>query len=205
MLIKQIKSKFMKNMFDQNTYVCINKKEAIIIDAGAELEDIKKAVKGKKVLAILLTHLHFDHIYNIEKYIKEFDCDVYLKGGAEKCFLDIRENASIVIHKEMLFNIPEKNIKHYSDEIKLGETDIKIISTPGHTKNSVCLLIEDNLFTGDTIFSDIIGRTDLVGGDMGDMQESLKKIKELNYKTAYPGHYGSAKKEIIDSVIKKFI
>lgn len=205
MIIKQIKSKFLMNIFNQNTYVCISGKEAVIIDAGAELEDVKKAVKGKRVLAVLLTHIHFDHIFNIEKYISEFDCDVYIKNGAEKSFKNARENASVLIGTELKFKVPEKNIKHYTENLKLGEFKIKVISTPGHTKDSVCLLIDDDLFVGDLVFSDTIGRTDLVGGDMGEMQESLKKIKELSYKTAHTGHYVVAKKETIDSVIKNYI
>ena len=185
--------------------MCISGKEAVIIDAGAELEDVKKAVKGKRVLAVLLTHIHFDHIFNLEKYISEFDCDVYIKNGAEKSFKNARENASVLIGTELKFKVPEKNIKHYTENLKLGEFKIKVISTPGHTKDSVCLLIDDDLFVGDLVFSDTIGRTDLVGGDMGDMQESLKKIKELSYKTAHTGHYVVAKKETIDSVIKNYI
>ena len=205
MVVKQIKSKFLRGEFDQNTYVCVKGKDAVIIDAGAELADIKKAVKGKRVLAVLMTHLHFDHLYNIESYIKEFDCNIYISQGAESALTSARENASVIIFENLTFNVPANNIKYYSEEIELGEFNFKVIKTPGHTKDSVCLLTEDMLFTGDTVFADTIGRTDLVGGDISDMQDSLKKLLAVEYDVAYPGHFGKAKKSVIDKVINYYI
>ncbi len=55
-VVKSIKSKFLKNIFDQNTYVCLGEKEAVVIDAGAEVEDVVKAANGKKIVAVLMTH-----------------------------------------------------------------------------------------------------------------------------------------------------
>ena len=73
-----LKSKFLRNIFDQNTYVIKSGNSAIIVDAGAEIEDVKNALTGLKVKAILMTHLHFDHFWNLENYLHEFDCDVYV-------------------------------------------------------------------------------------------------------------------------------
>lgn len=205
MVVKQIKSRFLRGEFDQNTYVCIEDKDVVIIDAGAELDDIKKIVRGKNVLGVLMTHLHFDHLYNIEKYVEEFDCDVYICSGAESSLLSPRENASVIIYEDLKFNIPNKNIKYYPDSLSLGKFEFKVIKTSGHTKDSVCLLIQNLLFTGDTVFSNNIGRTDLVGGDISDMEESLRKLLSIDYDVAYPGHFEKCKKSEIDRVIKNYI
>ena len=65
------------------------------------------------------------------------------------------------------------------DEIKIGESVLKVLHTPGHTKGSICLLGEDFVFTGDTLFKDGHGRTDLPGGSQKDMEESLEKLSKL--------------------------
>ena len=70
MEVVTIKSKFLRNLFDQNTYVLKNENEAIIIDAGADVDDVEREVQGLNVLAILITHIHFDHVWNLEEYIK---------------------------------------------------------------------------------------------------------------------------------------
>ena len=85
--ITTIKSKFLRNIFDQNTYVLTKGNEVVIVDAGAELEDVISEVQNKKVLAVFLTHIHFDHVWNLEKYVEKFDCDVYVvEGCRKKCF-----------------------------------------------------------------------------------------------------------------------
>ena len=100
--IKTIKSKFMRNPFDQNTYVLINKNEAVIVDASAELEDVKEVLGKRKVLAILITHAHFDHTWHLEKYVQEFGCDVYVCEGEEKRFLDNKLNASFIVRQNII-------------------------------------------------------------------------------------------------------
>ena len=81
-----------------------------------------------------------------------------------------------------------------NEEIKVGKIKIKIIHTPGHTKGAVCLLFDNKLITGDTLFVGAIGRTDLPGGDAIKLFESLQKLKKLDDKIEiYPGHdYGEA-------------
>ena len=202
--VKQLKSKFLRNIFDQNTYVCLGKNEGFIVDAGAEAEDVKAALEGKKVLGILMTHLHFDHIFNIEAYLKEFDCKVFIIKDAEEKFADANKNASVVLKKNMTFKIEKDRINFYKNHFKLGEFEVEVYETFGHTGDSVCLKIGDKLFTGDTIFSDTIGRTDLYDGSIDEMKKSLRKIKSLDFKVAYPGHGGTASKKQICEVIKKY-
>ncbi len=199
--IKTLTSRFLKNIFDQKTYVLSNKKEAVIVDAGAELEDVIEETKGKNVLAILLTHAHFDHTWNLQKYIEHFDVDVYVCAGEEKRFENVNLNASFMVRENIVQNIPKNNIKYYSEKLKIGSFDFDIIFTPGHTSDGVCILWQKNLFSGDTVFADGVGRTDLADSNPFELVNSLKKIEQLDFEMCYPGHYEPAKKsKIIDNI-----
>lgn len=200
-MVNIIKSKFMHGVFEQNTYVLTNKNQALIIDAGADIDDVKKAVENKKVLAVLITHLHFDHFWHIEEYLKEFDCPVYIQEGHENKFLDSELNGAVLIRKNIQKNIDKNKIKYYEKVLKLGEFDCEVYSTAGHSSDGVCLLINDNLFTGDTVFADSIGRIDLIDSDRLKMIESLELIKTIDFIRAYPGHYEPASKNQIIKTI----
>ena len=203
--ISTVVSKFMRGAFEQNTYVLYNKKEAVIIDAGAEVEDLKNIIKNRKVLAVLITHLHFDHIWNLAEILKEFDCLVFIQKDCENSFIDSRYNASYMIRQNLTFEIPSRKVKYYTENMKFGKFEFKVFQTSGHSRDCVCLLIGDNLFTGDTIFKDSIGRTDLMDSDNKKMLESLKIIKDIEFKTAYPGHYESCSKEEVLETINMFL
>ena len=189
-----LKSKFMHGIMEQNTYVLTKGKFALIVDAGADLNDVKDVVGDRKVLGVFMTHLHFDHFWYLEEYLKEFDCPVYIWPNYENKFTDSVLNGSVLVRKSIEKNIKKSQIKYYENNLKLGDFDCEIIHTPGHSADSVCILIDDNLFTGDTIFSDAIGRTDLKDSSNQDMVQSLQKIRGIDFITAYPGHYESASK-----------
>lgn len=183
MNIKKIKSAIMES----NTYVVINGEEAVIIDAGATSEQIKRAfsLSSAKVVGVLLTHGHFDHAYYLERYIDRFECKVYLAREAKELLADPAKN-----YGENFSIKAGKNYKCLDGdgEFKLGSFNIKYFHTPGHTKCGMCYLIGDVLFTGDTTFKKTIGRTDLYGGSDDDMRQSLEKILTIPFKKAYSGH-----------------
>lgn len=199
--IVRLKSKYMCGIMEQNTYVLTKGKFALIIDAGAELEDVKMVVGKRKVLAVLMTHLHFDHFWNLDQYLEEFDTSVYVVEGYENKFEDSELNGSVLVRQKIERNISKKRIKYYAKNIKLESFDIEVINTPGHTEDCVCLLIENKLFTGDTIFADCIGRIDLKDSSKEQMIESLEKLKTIDFSTALPGHYESVTKEQIIKTI----
>ena len=203
--LSTVVSKFLNGSFEQNTYVLYNKKDAIIIDAGAEVEDLKQIIKTRKVLAVLITHLHFDHIWNLVDILKEFNCDVYIQNDCEDAFINARFNASYMIRMNLKFDIPSEKIRYYEEKLKFGKFEINVYETPGHSKDCVCLKIGDILFTGDTLFNDCIGRTDLFYSDNLKILDSLKKIKEIDFKIAYPGHYEPCTKEEALKVISMYI
>ncbi len=189
MQIFTVKSKFLNGAFDQNTYVIEKDNQVVVIDAGAEVEDLKRVVGNKKVLAVCLTHLHFDHSYNLEEYIKTFDCDVYLLKGYEDYLLDSTKNVSQYFGIKITHKIQKSHIKYYAENLEIGKFNFNIISVPGHSKDSVCLLVENNLFCGDTLFYEGVGRTDLYGGDAEELRNSLRLIKKLDFEMAYAGHF----------------
>ena len=146
---------------DENCYILIKNNTCLVVDPGDDYQKIKEEVGDNKVLGVLITHSHFDHI------------------GALRNFLTKR---SIKIFKKS--NLEEKNYK-------IGEFEFKCIYTPGHSKDSVTFYFEEEqvMFVGDFVFKESIGRTDLPGGDEQEMQQSIQKL--LTYSddiTLYPGH-----------------
>ncbi|NHV97836.1 MAG: MBL fold metallo-hydrolase [Thaumarchaeota archaeon] len=149
-------------------------KEAAIIDPSWDLDKVLKEAEARslKIRYILNTHTHHDHCLGNE-YVKK-------KTGAETIG---GKGAKVKIDK----------VVGDGEHIPLGQSHIEVISTPGHSPDSVCYLFQGNLFTGDTLFVGECGRTDLPGGSAEDLYESLfNKILRLDDSIkVYPGHdYG---------------
>ncbi len=154
--------KVITGALDENCYILIQNKECLIVDPGSDFPKIKEQIGDNKVLGVLITHSHFDHI------------------GALRNFLTKR---SIKIFKRS--NLEEK-------EYAIGSFKFKCLYTPGHSKDSVTFYFENEhiMFIGDFIFKDSIGRTDLPGGDSNDMANSIEKIRKYDHHIVlYPGHY----------------
>ena len=146
---------------DENCYVLSDQNSCLIVDPGDDYHKIKEAIGEDKVLGVLITHSHFDHI------------------GALRNFLTKR---SIKIFKRS--NLEEK-------EYTIGPFTFNCIHTPGHSKDSVTFYFEQErvMFIGDMIFKESIGRVDLPGGSESEMRDSISKI--LKYSddiTLYSGH-----------------
>ena len=147
----------------ENCYILKNEKnkECIVIDPGDDFSKIKAVIDDYKVLNVLLTHNHFDHVGALAEIINEYKVEVLNKNNLNEI------------------------------EYKISDFTFKVIFTPGHTCDSICFYFEKEkvLFTGDFLFKDTIGRTDLPTGSSSDMEKSLNVIK--NYPediTIYPGH-----------------
>jgi len=158
-------------------------KDAAVVDAGWEADKlIDIANKEKlKITKIILTHSHYDHVQKVDELASKTNAAVYFHEDDSNEIKKSIKNPNIKIHK----------LKN-NDEIKIGNIKIKVIHTPGHTPGAVCLLAENKLITGDTLFVNAIGRTDLAGGDSVKLFENLQKLKKLNDDIeVYPGHdYG---------------
>lgn len=165
-----------------------------VIDPSADLEQILQSMRQrdldpKNLQYILLTHGHFDHILSVDLLRKATGAPVLIHGGDESFLTNSEHNGyKFFFHRELIMQPADKLLKD-QDVISFGNTVIHVMHTPGHTQGSVCYLIDNIMFTGDTLFDQDIGRTDLFGGSMDALQTSLKAIAALpdNY-TIYPGH-----------------
>lgn len=173
MFVKQIPVGSMANF----TYVVADEKNkvAAVIDPSWDLEKVLDVLKSHdlKLKYIINTHTHFDHVLGNEQLAEI--------TGAE-----------IIMHKNS--NLPKNRAVDDGDIIKVGNIDFKIIYTPGHSKDSICLLTDNKLFTGDTLFVGNCGRVDLPGGSASELYDSLfnKLVKLDENIEVYPGHdYGS--------------
>ena len=167
-------------------------KRAAVIDPGYFPELIWRVIedKGLTLDKILLTHAHFDHITAVED-LRKNGAELYLHKDDEEMLYDSDLNCMRgFTGRELKF----KNAEHLledGDVIEIGGERLTVLHTPGHSKGSVCYLSEDMMFSGDTLFNDGIGRTDLYGGSFGELSESLKKLGQLDKDyTVYPGHGG---------------
>ena len=164
-----------------------------IVDPGDQGEQVARWLvdKGLEAEAVLLTHGHFDHILGIPGLREEWpDLPVYChpadwgEGDAASLFGQrfptVRSFGDITPYRE-------------GDTVEVDGIRLEVLDTPGHTPGSVTLRAENVLFTGDTLFAGSIGRTDLPGGDEGELMRSLKRLGELegDYQVL-PGHEGQS-------------
>lgn len=178
-----------------NSYIAYdtNLLEAVVIDPGYEAEKLIEKIKAinVKVKYILITHGHADHIGALQA-IKDFtNADVLISESDYDVLFGKKQG-----YFEMLGvdrpNISDANKLVDGDNIKVGNYNLKVVSTPGHTLGSICFYEDTTniLFTGDTIFSNCYGRVDLDSGSFGDMRVSLNKLFEKfsDDIIIYPGH-----------------
>jgi len=160
-----------------NCYLLVSedKKEMIVVDPGGEAEKILEEIKklNTKVKYIINTHYHFDHVL--------VNFEIKKATGAK---LLIHEN-----EKEYIEFEADRYLKE-GDKIKIGQDELDVILTPGHSPGSICLIGDGFIVTGDTLFHDGIGRTDLAGGSDDEMEKSLKRLDEIIKPgmKVYPGH-----------------
>lgn len=189
------------NPFRENTYlVWDSTKECIVVDAGnmseaenTALKELITSLELKPVMAVN-THGHFDHTQGV-KYLKD-EYGVKFACSSKDKFL-IEASSGGMVYGLKCNEVPEIDVDLDSTEsLKFGETELRIIKTPGHTPGHVVLFNEGEkvLFTGDTLFRESIGRTDLPGGDYSWIMKSiLEEIVPLGDDVAiYPGHEDSS-------------
>ena len=148
---------------DENCYILKKDGKCLLIDPGSDSDKIKKSMGDNKLVGILVTHSHFDHV------------------GALRDFL--KSNRKLMVYKKSnLSDLEEKEIEPFK---------FKCYYTPGHSNDSVSFYFDEvnTLFVGDFIFKNTIGRTDLQTGNETDMKNSLARLAELDNDTKiYSGH-----------------
>ena len=198
MKVYQIVSKFL----DSNTFVVENQNKTFIVDCGATLNEVEKVVGNKKIDAIFLTHGHYDHSSYALQYAEKFKCKIYaseeIKDTLKDCKKNYGENFSINNFENFVFIDRDK-------VIDFDNLEVKCFKAKGHSKCSCCFLIDGQLFAGDVLFYQGIGRTDLEGGDKKEMLETLKKLGNVDFDMVYSGHDKCSDRETQMKNIKVFI
>jgi glyoxylase-like metal-dependent hydrolase (beta-lactamase superfamily II) len=186
--------------FGTNNYLFIDEasKEAALVDCSGEVKQIQKflAEFGASLKYILLTHAHFDHIAACQDFLS--GVENFGPAGAPKLCLHKEDKMLLdgISIQCTLFGLPpmkKPQVDVYIDEkseLSLGEYKIQVIHTPGHSKGSVCYLIDNKLCSGDTLFYEEIGRCDLPGGNFKEIEKSIReRIFTLpDDIPVYPGH-----------------
>ena len=146
---------------EENCYVLVIDNECLVIDPGDEFDKIKDVIGDKKVLGVLVTHHHFDHVGALAEVLNHYESTLY----------------------------DYNNLKE--QEYNIGPFKFEVIYNPGHTEDSVSFYFKDNriMFVGDFVFNGSIGRCDLEGGNFSKMEDSIDKLTQIKENiTLYPGH-----------------
>lgn len=189
---------------ETNSYVLYDDKNAIVIDAPDGIYRVESFLRENNlnIVAVLLTHGHFDHIAGARR-LQELGAKIYLHKADEFKIADID-------HMAMMLNVDVQNFEvdykiEKEENIKINDVEIKIIFTPGHTKGGVSYIIDNCLFSGDTMFRDSFGRVDFFDSNPSDLKESLLKLYELDESLiVYPGHgeESTIKREKVNNLVR---
>lgn len=177
-----------------NCYFAIHPdtKECLIIDPGDQGEQLAEKIKseGLSPKAILLTHGHFDHIMGVEALRREFSIPVYVHEADQDLLENPDLNSGSMIGRSV--SVTADHMVKDGEILNLAGFKIQVLHTPGHTPGGVCYYFpeEEIVFSGDTLFCDSVGRTDLPGGSASDLVRSIReKVFSLPDLTlVYPGH-----------------
>ena len=187
------------NMLQENCYVVSDEtKECVIIDCGAFYEKEQKAItqyieaQGLKPIHFIATHGHVDHHFSDQFVYKKYGLKVKVHRADAFLMELLQEQAEAFAGVKLSGDFPSVDQYLNSDDtISFGSHQFTLIETPGHTPGSVFFYCqeEDVAFSGDTLFHLSIGRTDLQGGSMFQMIQSLRMLSQLPDNTKiYPGH-----------------
>lgn len=180
-MIKMIKG----NDKFSNTYVICRFDQCVVIDPSYHLDEIMQTIDNRRIIGILLTHAHDDHM----DLIGSFECPIYIHKDDAYLLFEDRYNG--YQDRKRPFHKKDLQLELIEDGYKIHIADhyIETMHTPGHTKGSCCYLYQSHVFTGDTLFKASVGRHDLYSGSLPSLKRSVLKIMKLNNQVRlYPGH-----------------
>lgn len=179
-------------MLGENAYIAFRDgaREALVIDPGDDAEKIIETLdqRGLVPTDILLTHGHHDHIGAVRKLKEKYGAKVAVHHSDADMLTDPKRNLSPIFMKKTAAE-PADCLLSDGDAFTAAGLPVAVLHTPGHSAGSVCFLIEDSLFSGDTLFEGTVGRTDFPDSSWEEMERSLARLNALpgNYKV-FPGH-----------------
>ena len=182
---------------DSNIYLIIDEVIALVdTGTGRHFDKVTKNIqnfglKPADIELIIDTHCHFDHVGGNRAFLNAADCDIAIHELDAEPLRKGNEIATCaILLGEELESIEPTRLLHDGDRIELGNLILEVLHTPGHTRGSVCLYDRERqvLFSGDTVFCDGIGRTDLPTGDQDEMLNSIRRLAKLRVQKLLPGH-----------------
>ncbi len=177
-----------------NCYVVGDERQVFVVDPGDEAGVILEAIGERELLYIFLTHNHYDHIGALNHLMESHpEAEVAIHADDADGLFDGSLNLSSHFGISFCFDYKPALYLEDGQEIAFGDDVIKVIHTPGHTPGGICLLLNEDLFSGDTLFLQSIGRTDLPGGDHTKLLASVReKLFSLPGDVkVHPGHMGA--------------
>ncbi len=178
------------SVMGNNSYILINKFFCFIVDPSWNTDKLISFIESEKLIlkGIILTHLHYDHVGDTKKLLYNFDNVKIIVSTLGKEIVENTSNRIFINDKDFKNN----NFMYVEDEEVIENGLIKFLQTPGHSQCSMCITFENRILTGDHIFVDEVGRTDLEYSNPKEMGISIKKFKNYVDKNrihdVYPGH-----------------
>ena len=176
-----------------NCYIayCENTKKAVVIDPGGDASRIMAAInrEGLTVEAIINTHGHADHVMANIKVKEATGAPLWIHSADADMLGSGSRNLSAYLGGSVSCGTPDRLLAE-GDVLSVGDFTLKVLHTPGHTPGGISLLADKEVFVGDTLFAESIGRTDFPGGSYSQLIQSIKtKLMTLDDDVkAYPGH-----------------
>ena len=181
----------LKNGQMSNNYLVINKDKALLIDCSASVQTVKNKLGNRELVGIIITHGHFDHFISLKEMLDCFNCKVYMHNKVAGKLGDAKLNASGYFDNLVQLDIDKNMIKFVKDEddFNIADFNVKIYEALGHTADSILIKIENHIFTGDFVFENGYGRTDLETGSFDEFKKYYRKhLKMLNENLLHYGH-----------------
>lgn len=178
-------------MYESISYLVGGTEKAVLIDAGVKCERVLATAKelNLNIEKVILTHGHVDHIIGLNEIIENTNAMAYIHIDDEKALTDARDNLSGFSGEPISYKGKYEVLRDGS-VIKLENLEFKVIHTPGHTLGSICIEVNNTLFSGDTLFNCSYGRVDFPNGSFEKIYDSIvNKLFILpNDMIVYPGH-----------------
>lgn len=177
--------------FGANTYIVYSGNQAFLVDPAVSVRAITSAVseEGLFLKGILLTHGHFDHTVSADTVREALGIPLYVHERDAVMLTDGRKNAYYEFYGKECVHKPAERLLTDGDTVCIGDEKLTVLHTPGHSGGSVCYLADSFIITGDTLFAESVGRSDLWSGSGELLRASLEKLRLLSPDLKiYPGH-----------------